>query len=212
MATAPSYVDRLNADPDWALREGSLHFEDKSAVQLTLRKITKRLTELCIPHVVAGGMALYRHGFRRFTEDVDLLVTRDGLTAIHAALDGLGYLHVFKGSKKLKDTETGVQIDFLITGDFPGDGKPKPVAFPDPENVAVSIQGVNVVSLPRLVELKLASGMTGGIHRQKDIVDVISLITTLKLPQDFADGLNAYVRPKFLELWQALQEPPPFES
>ena len=96
----PSYHDRLNADPEWAWLEGSLHFEDKSAVQITLRKITTRLTELSIPHVVAGAMAMYRHGFRRFTEDVDLLVTRDGLKAIHEAVEGLGYVHMFKGSKK----------------------------------------------------------------------------------------------------------------
>ena len=212
MATTASYTDRLNADPDWALREGSLHFEEKSSVQTTLLKITRRLTELGIPHVVAGGMALYRHGYRRFTEDVDLLVTRDGLKAIHSALDGLGYLHVFKGSKKLRDTETGVYIDFLITGDFPGDGKPKPVAFPDPQEAAVSINGLNVVSLPRLVELKLASGMTGGIHRMRDLTDVVSLITTLNLPDTFADSLNTYVRPKFMELWQGVQDAPAMES
>ena len=211
MATSLSYVDRLNADPEWAFREGSLHFEDKSAVQLTLQKITTRLTELGIPHVVAGAMALYRHGLRRFTEDVDLLVTRDGLKAIDDALDGLGYLHVFKGSKKMRDTETGVHIDFLIAGDFPGDGKPKPVAFPDPADVGVNIGGVNVLSLPRLVELKLASGMTNA-NRLKDLADVLEMIKTLKLDASFAHSLSPYVRPKFDELWQTASTADPAED
>ena len=79
-----------------------------------------------------AGWRSSKHGFRRFTEDVDILVTRDGLKAIHAHLEGLGYVPPFTGSKNLRDTEHGVRIEFLIAGEFPGDGKPKPVAFPGP--------------------------------------------------------------------------------
>ena len=35
-------------------------------------------------------MALFRHGLRRFTEDVDLLVTKKDLRLIHEKLEGLG--------------------------------------------------------------------------------------------------------------------------
>jgi hypothetical protein len=206
--SAGSFRERLDADPDWALREGSLHFEEKGAVQETLRAITKRLDELGVAYVVAGGMALFRHGFRRFTEDVDLLVTRDGLARIHDQLEGLGYVHVFKGSKKLRDTRTGVQIDFLIAGDYPGDGKPKPVAFPDPAQAGIDIGGMRVVALPKLVELKLASGMTGGVSRLKDFADVVELIRALAIPRAFGEQLNAYVQPKFFELWDGLLNSP----
>ncbi len=185
-----------------------MYFEEKGGVQETLQRITKRLTELGVPYVVAGGMALYRHGYRRFTEDVDLLVTREGLQAIHAALEGLGYVHVFKGSKKLRDTVTGVQIDFLIAGDFPGDGKPSPVPFPDPSTVGVDIGGTQVIALPRLVELKIASGLTGGVGRMKDLTDVVEVIKHLQLPRDFSDHLSPYVRDKFLELWDGLSHSP----
>ena len=102
------------------------------------------------------------HGFRRFTEDVDILVTREALKAIHERLEGLGYVPPFAGSKNLRDTDSGVRIEFLVSGEFPGDGKPKPVAFPDPADVGVEIDGVRFLSLPSLVELKLASGMTDG--------------------------------------------------
>jgi hypothetical protein len=30
--------------------------------------------------------------------------------------------------------ETGVCVEFVVAGEYPGDGKPKPVAFPDPES------------------------------------------------------------------------------
>jgi hypothetical protein len=153
-------------------------------------------------------MALFKHGFRRFTEDVDLLVTRDGLKAIHAHLEGLGYVPQFTGSKNLRDTEHGVRIEFLIAGEFPGDGKPKPVAFPEPDQAGVVIDGITYLSLPKLVELKLASGMTGGIHRMKDITDVIQLIESRHLPAEFTENLNPYVRDKYLELWQGIRDSP----
>jgi hypothetical protein len=102
-----------------------------------------------------------------------------------------------------------VKIEFLITGQFPGDGKPKPVAFPDPSQVSVEIDGIRYLNLPKLIELKLASGMTGGLHRQKDITDVIELIKALQLPAGVADQLDPFVRDKFLELWKGLQEPAP---
>src|SRR4051794_12476907 len=154
-----AYEQRLDRDRRWALSEGSRHFEGKSAVQDALRKIARRLEEMGIPYAVAGGMALFQHGFRRFTEDVDILVTSASLKQIHAKLEGLGYVPLFTRSKNLRDTELGVRIEFLIAGQYPGDGKPKPVAFPDPASVSVEIDGVKYLSLPVLMELKLASGM-----------------------------------------------------
>ena len=202
-----SYEQSLNDNWGRALSEGSRYFEEKSAVQDSLRKITKRLGDLGIPYAVVGGMALFKHGYRRFTDDVDILVTPEGLKEIHARLEGLGYVPPFAGSKQLRDTETGVRIEFLVSGAYPGDGKPKPVAFPDPAEVGVDFDGITFIRLESLVELKLASGMTGGLHRQKDITDIIELIKALKPPADFADRLNPYVRDRFVELWAALQGP-----
>src|ERR1700687_5656941 len=97
------YEDLLNHNLDWALREGSMHFEKESAVHKTLQKITRRLTELGIPYALVGGMAMFFHGYRRFTEDVDILVTPEGLKKIHDKLEGLGYVPNFPGSKQLRD-------------------------------------------------------------------------------------------------------------
>ncbi|AGA24598.1 nucleotidyltransferase family protein [Singulisphaera acidiphila] len=204
----PTYEQRLNQDWGWALSEGSRHFEEKSAVQDALLKIAHRLTVLGVPYAIAGGMALFKHGFRRFTEDVDILVTREGLKTIHERLEGLGYVPPFPGSKNLRDAEHGVRIEFLIAGDYPGDGKPKPVAFPDPTEARIEFAGVSYLDLPKLVELKLASGMTGGVARLKDFADVVALIQTRQLPTEFAASLNPYVRERFLELWNGLQETP----
>jgi len=202
-----TYEQRLNRNLDWALREGSMHFEKDSAVHKTLRKITRRLEELGIPYAVVGGMAMFFHGYRRFTEDVDLLVTRDGLVEIHRRLEGLGYVPPFEGSKQLRDTEHGVRVEFLTTGDYPGDGKPKPVAFPDPSEVSIEIDGMKFLKLPTLIELKLASGMTNP-GRLKDLGDVQEMIRTLNLSEGLADQLDPFVRDKYRELWSAVQSNP----
>jgi len=194
-----TYEERLNSDFNWALREGSMHFEDKSAVQLAMRRTAKRLDEIGVPYAVVGGMAMYFHGYRRFTEDVGLLVTKENPKVVHDRLEGFGYLPPFTGSKHLRDTESGVKVEFLTTGEFPGDGLPKPVAFPDPTTVRVEEGGVWFLNLPTLVELKLASGMTHP-RRGKDINDVEYLIEARNLGEELADQLNPFVRDKYLEL------------
>jgi hypothetical protein len=194
-----TYEDKLSRDLDWALQEGSMHFDEKSAVHVALRKITRRLQELNIPYAVAGGMALFSHGLRRFTEDIDIVLTAEGLKQVHQQLEGLGYVPPFKGSKQLRDTETGVRIEFLVTGQYPGDGKPKPVAFPDPASASIELSGIRFLSLEKLIELKLASGMTNP-SRLKDLADVQELIRLLKLEPSFAQQLDSFVRPKFIEL------------
>jgi hypothetical protein len=190
------YEQRLKRDFAWALREGSMHFEDESAVQKTLRRITERLDALGIPYAVAGGLALFFHGYRRFTEDVDILVTKADLVTIHNQLEGRGYLPPFEKSKHLRDTITGVKVEFLTT-----------VAFPNPTDVRVAGAGGWFLSLPALVELKLASGISNPL-RGKDIVDVQELITELKLGDDFAQQLDEYVRGKFLELVKLIRDNP----
>jgi len=206
-AALPTYEQRLRAERDWSMDEGDRHFRYESQVFKTMRNIARRLDDLGIPYAVAGGMSLDAHGFRRLTVDVDILVTRESLKTIHERLEGLGYIPPFTGSKNLRDTESGVRIEFLVAGEFPGDGKPKPVAFPDPARVGVEIDGIRFLSLPTLVELKLASGMTN-LARLKDLADVIELIKILGLSPEFAEQLNPYVRDKYLELWQGIQESP----
>lgn len=199
------YKKRLDGDLNWALREGGMFFQGESEVQKSLRRITARLSALGIEYAVVGGMALFLHGFRRFTEDVDILVTREGLRRLHEALEGSGYRPPFPNSKNLRDTDNGVRIEFLVAGEFPGDGKAKPVAFPEPGNVATGRGGVRVLNLEALIELKLASGMSGGIERLKDLADVVEVIKMLDLPLTVSDKLNPYVSERYRQLWQEIQ-------
>lgn len=187
-----------------ATKEAARFFMKADPVHQTLQDICRRLEELGISYAVVGGMALVAHGYDRTTADVDILVSSEGLELIHHSLSGLGYVPPFEKSKNLRDTGTGVRIEFIVTGQFPGDGKPKPVSFPKPDDVAVDIDGVRYANLPTLIELKLASGMTNP-GRLRDLADVQELIRVLDLSGDFAGRLAPYVREKFEELWSALQ-------
>lgn len=207
----PIYERRIREDREWGMDEGDRHFGRESGVFKALRKIARRLDGLGVPYAVAGGMSLDAHGFRRLTVDVDILVTREGLEIVHDRLDGLGYLPPFPGSKNLRDTEHGVRIEFLVAGEFPGDGRPKPVAFPDPAEVGVDIGGIRYINLPTLVDLKLASGMTNP-GRLKDLGDVQEIIKVLGLAEDFAEQLNPFVRGKYAELWEGVRVGDPGES
>lgn len=146
-------------------------------------------------------MALAAHGYVRFTSGVDILTTPAGLDAIHQRLVGLGYVPALKGARKaLRDTSTNVRVEFITTGEFPGDCKPKPVSFPDPKDVTVERDGYKVVALPKLIELKLASGLSAP-HRIRDLAGVQDLIGTLDLPRDLAEDLDPSVRDEYLRMW-----------
>jgi len=159
-------------------------------VQRATERIVRLLEENGIPYAILGGMALNAYGFIRVTNDVDLLLNADGLEAFKA-------LHP-------EPDELAVRIHIFLAGKYPGDGLPKPVAYPDPASAAVRGERMALLPLPRLIELKLASGMTAP-HRLKDLADVLETILALKLPAGLADELNPYVREKYQELWQAAQ-------
>jgi hypothetical protein len=198
-----TYEEKLNRDTQWALLEGSMHFEERSAVHTTLRTLTQALNELGVDYAVAGSMAMFLHGYRRFTEDVAILVTRDGLAKIHETLEGRGYVKPFAASKNLRDTRTGVKIDFLISGQYPGDGKPGPIAFPIPSQASKESGGIRFIDLVPLIELKLASGRAP--HRGKDLDDVQAVIQALALPRDLVDRIHPSVRDLYLLKWDHAQ-------
>jgi hypothetical protein len=177
-------------------------FMGEADVHRALERLARVLDENNIPYAVVGALALNEWGYQRVTVDVDILLTPDGLSRLKAQVLGLGYVERFPGSRGLRDTQANVDIDFLLAGEYPGDGKPKPVVFPDPAQAAIRGRRVALLALPKLIDLKLASGMSAP-HRLKDLADVLELIRALSLPREMADSLDLSVRPKYEELWQA---------
>jgi hypothetical protein len=169
-------------------------------VHAGLLRLTRALEEDGIPYAIVGAMALNAYGYRRVTTNVDVLVTAEGLAAFKQKHLGRGWVERFPGSKGMRDSQ-GVKIDVLLTGDYPGDDLPRPVRFPDP-SVAIVGEGFRVLPIPRLVELKLASGMSNP-DRLKDLADVQELVRHARLPRTLGDELDASVRGRYLEIWDA---------
>lgn len=181
-------------------------------IQKTMTTFARRLSEEGIDYALAGGMALMLHGYRRETIDVDFLLTPEGRDRFEEKLLGLGYAPAFPGARKsFRDISTRVEIDLILTGEYPGDGKPKPVSFPDPTQSSIEIEGLRILRLEKLIELKLASGMTAP-NRLRDLADVQELIKVKQLDSGFAERLNPYVREKYLELWSAVGSAPESEE
>jgi hypothetical protein len=196
-------VDPAREAAFWAgAREAGRFFMGDSDVHRALRKIVGILDEAAIPYAIVGGLALNAYGYQRATMDVDVLLTHEGLAALKQRVLGLGYAERVPGGRGLRDLENRVDIDIVIAGEFPGDGKPKPVAFPDPALIAERGDAGALVPLTTLIELKLASGISAP-HRMRDLADVLELIRAASLPASLAEQIDASVRPKYLELWQA---------
>jgi hypothetical protein len=170
-----------------------------------LVRLSTDLKEHAIDYIVIGAVALLAYGYRRFTEDIDLVMTPEGLEKFHAELVGLGYTPSFPGARKrLRSTIDNVSIEVMVSGEYPGDGKPKPVKMPIPASASQEIDGIKFVTLEKLIELKLASGISAG-DRLKDLADVQELIKLRELDADFAQELDPSVRPKFIELQSAVR-------
>lgn len=180
----------------------------KGIVFETMRRLAQRLEEEGISYAVIGGMALAAHGYVRMTLDVDILLTPKGLVDFQEKLVGKGYVADFPGAaKSFRDAETKVKVEIITAGEFPGDGLPKPVSFPEPEGHAVKEDDILVINLEKLIELKLASGLSAA-HRMRDLADVQDLIVALNLPLDLKDKLDGSVRPEYQRIWEAANKDP----
>ena len=185
--------------------EAQRYFMGEGKLNNALARLVADLKEHEIDYVVIGAIALMAYGYPRFTEDIDLIVDSRGLERFHRELIGLGYSPAFQGARKrLRSTRDGTPIELISSGEYPGDGKPKPVSFPKPSEASVEIDGIKFPTLEKLIELKLASGMTAP-DRLKDLADVQELIKIRGLSSDFAEQLNPYVREKYFELLAAVE-------
>ncbi|HEX8147614.1 MAG TPA: hypothetical protein VF591_10580 [Pyrinomonadaceae bacterium] len=184
--------------------EGLRYLMGGGSLNDALARLCEDLDRHRIDYMVIGAVALMAHGYPRFTEDIDLVLTRAGLEAFRREPVGLGYPPAFEGAReRLRVTRGGVPVEVILAGEYPGDGRPKPVVFPEPAAASVEIDGVRVVTLEKLVELKLASGMTAP-DRLKDLADVQELIKARGLGADFEGRLDPYVRGQYLRLWEGV--------
>lgn len=174
-------------------------------INVALRRLAADVDKNNIEYAVTGAVALSQHGYHRFTEDIDLLMTKAGLEKFQRELVGSGYRPVFEGArKKICTTTENIPLNIITAGEYPGDGQPKPIVFPEPKECVVEIENIKTLKLEKLIELKPASGLSAP-DRLKDLADVQELIKLYGLDAEYALKLDASVRAKYVELQSAVE-------
>lgn len=128
--------------------EGQRYFMGEGKLNNALERLCHDLRDHNIDYMVIEAIALLAHGYPRFTEDIDLVMTAEGLQKFHQELIGLGYAPLFPNARKrLRSTTDNVSIEVMLSGEYPGDGKPKPVSMPVPSTASQEIDGIKFVTL-----------------------------------------------------------------
>jgi len=139
--------------------------------------------------VLGGGWAVWRLGFLgRITQDIDIILPADRIDEFMrlAALSGFEVLAQPEGRwPKVRHKDTDIKVDILPEGGRPGTpGRPAPTVIPHPSALGASPGGLRYVSLPALVQLKLAAG------RARDEADVVELV---RANPDQVDPIRSYL-------------------
>lgn len=188
------------------LREISMFFNGTDHIHQAMRNVVELFKQHDIAYVIACGMAVNAHRYIRTTGDVDFLVRPEGLVKIRE-LAAQGVVKPVAGrSRRFIEPHTNVQFDLLVTGLFPGNGKPGPIAFPDPLAVLQVINDLPYLDLKNLVELKLAA------RRWRDFADVVDLIRANNLDDSFTSQLHESVRKDFIECLEEKRREDTYES
>jgi hypothetical protein len=180
-----SFVERL--------REIGMFFDGRDRVHQAMRTVAAVFEKNHIAYAIIGGMAVNAHRHARTTGDVDFLVRTEALPVIRdLAAQGV-FTAVPSRPRRFIDPATGVHFDVLLTGMYPGNGRPGPIVFPDPQAVLEVVKELPVVNLKTLIELKLAA------RRYQDFADVVNLIASNNLDESFLNQLHESVRGDFID-------------
>jgi hypothetical protein len=188
------------------IKEIDMFFQGTDPVHQTMNRVLAKLEEAKIPYAIVGGMAVNAHRHQRTTKDVDFLVTAEGLRAFRDRYLHKEFTPVAGRPRRFVDSANNVCFDLLVTGLFPGSGKPGPIAFPNPGDVIEVIDNRCVVNLPTLVQLKLAA------RRYQDFADVVNLIRVHNLDEGFLTQLHPAVHGDFAECLEEKRREDEYEA
>lgn len=151
-----------------------------------------------IPHSICGGVAVCLHGYQRNTTHVDIIINFEDSTEVKELL--IAASHVWDEMENEFRSPSGIPVQFIIAGTKAGKDSEVMIPVPSGELNVENREGLTVVKLSRLIEMKIACG-TGSLRRtHKDFADVVELIAIRKLDSSFARYLHRSLRKTFKEL------------
>jgi hypothetical protein len=170
----------------------------------SLWEVAARCNELLrragIAYSVCGGVAVCLHGYQRNTTDLDLVIRAQDSAAVRHLLTDAGF--IWDPDQLEFRTVDGIAIPFLIAGQKAGKGAEVSVAEPVGDLNVEQIEGLSVVRLARLLEMKIACGMSNLRRTHKDFADVVELIAIRNLDKSYARFLHKSLRATFRQLVQ----------
>lgn len=198
--------DYATFDPWKRVKEISMFFQKNDPVYHAMRRLVRRLDRAGIPYAIMGAMAINLHGARRTTDDVDVLLNSDGLQRFRREILPKFYDPVAGRPRRFTERKSGVVLHVLEAGRYPGSGKPGPFAFPDPLRASQDIKRVKVVTLPQLIQLKLAA------RRYYDFGDVVNLVRVHALDESFLTQIHPSVHRDFIECLEEKRREDAYEA
>ena len=156
------------------------------------------LSEAGIAYSVCGGVAVCLHGYQRNTTDLDLIIRGEDSDAVREILTKGGYS--WDPDQAEFRSPDGIAIQFVIAGQKAGKETEVLISQPIGDLNVEQIEGLSVVRLSRLIEMKIACGMSNLRRTHKDFADVVELISKRGLDGAFARHLHKSLRPTFRQL------------
>ncbi|MEM6552879.1 MAG: hypothetical protein AAF750_12235 [Planctomycetota bacterium] len=166
--------------------------QDDQTILDTAREISSILQRIGVAGGVVGGIAVFLHGYRRTTTDIDVYCV--DRSALGDALKAAGYVWDDAERQFMKGD---VPVQLLAPQDRLGFD---PTHFQD-------LEGVQAVSLADLISMKLASG-TGNVHRMNDLSDIVRLAHANKIDKSFTPKIAPEYRKEFKVLMDRMATDP----
>lgn len=151
-----------------------------------------------IPYSICGGVAVCLHGYQRNTVDLDLVIRSSESESVRRILSEGGL--IWDARKAEFRTPEGIAVQLLISGEKAGKGSEVTIPEPIGDLNVEQREGLSVVRLSRLIEMKIACGLSNLRRTHKDFADVVELIAARNLDGSFARFLHKSLRPTFREL------------
>src|SRR5437762_2604004 len=96
--------------PHWPrdpLRAITVFQQQRDPAHATLRRLVRCLDKADIPYAIVGGMAVYAHGHRRMTDDVDVLLNGVGFDEFRRLFVPKNYAQAPGRSRRFFDRTNG---------------------------------------------------------------------------------------------------------
>jgi len=194
------------AEQLWAGRDRMLEPQDlPGRFGRVIRALDHLLEIVGCEAVLYGGWAVWRHGYEgRMTQDVDIVVAADRVDELLrvSAVAGFEVPPQPAGRwPKLIHKETRIKVDILHEGARPGTvSRPAPTTLPNPSSLGADGPALRYITLPGLIQLKLAAG------RARDEAEIIELVRANPAQVDDLSRHLSNVHPSYLDAFKTLVE------